>query len=146
MKKKQQGFAIVAGFILLIVVAAVGFGGWKVYDNNNKDNSVSIVPSQPDKYVKGVAPTGPEITVTGTNTCLMHKDATGPQTEECAIGIKTDDGKYYGLIDKTEDYSLISEMNGRVKVSGILTTDQYADSEQKYSSDGSIYITAVEKL
>lgn len=146
MKKKQQGFAIVAGFILLIVVAAVGFGGWKVYDNNNKDNNVSIVSSQPDKYVKGVEPTGPEIIVTGTNTCLVHKDTTGPQTEECAIGIKTDDGKYYGLIDKTEDYSLISEMNGRVKVSGILTTDQYADSEQKYSSDGSIYITAVEKL
>ncbi len=146
MKKKQHGFAVVAVLILLVVVAAVGFGGWKVYDNINKDNNVSIDTSQPDKYVKGVRPTGPEITVTGTNTCLMHKDTTGPQTEECAIAIKTDDGKYYGLIDSTEDYSLISKMDGHVKVTGILTTDQYADSEQKYTSDGTIYITTVEKL
>ncbi len=39
------------------------------------------------------------ITATGTIICLPHKDATGPQTMECALGLKGDDGKNYGLSD-----------------------------------------------
>lgn len=125
-------------------MVAVGFAGWKVYDNHKTDIKPANVSSGPVKYVQGVRPTGPEITVTGTSSCLPHKDTTGGQTLECASAIKTDDGKYYGLIDPTEDYSFTTKIDGRSKVTGILTT--VAETGTKYSSEGSIYITAVQKL
>ncbi len=37
------------------------------------------------------------VTLSGTYTCLPHKDTTGPQTEECAFGFKTDAGDYYAV-------------------------------------------------
>jgi hypothetical protein len=43
-----------------------------------------------------------QATLSGFETCLPHKDTSGPQTLECALGIKTDDGTYYAL-----DFSLL---------------------------------------
>lgn len=37
------------------------------------------------------------VTLSGTYTCLPHMDTTGPQTEECAFGLKTDSGDYYAV-------------------------------------------------
>lgn len=33
----------------------------------------------------------------GTTVCLPHRDTSGPQTMECAFGIRTDDGVHYAL-------------------------------------------------
>lgn len=33
----------------------------------------------------------------GVVTCLPHRNTTGPTTMECAYGLKTDSGEYYGL-------------------------------------------------
>ena len=36
-------------------------------------------------------------TLTGEYVCLPHTNTSGPQTLECAFGLKTEDGSYYAL-------------------------------------------------
>jgi hypothetical protein len=45
---------------------------------------------------KAQTPSTP-VTASGTLACLPHKDTNGPITEECAIGLRTEDGRYYAL-------------------------------------------------
>jgi hypothetical protein len=44
-----------------------------------------------------VTATPQTVTLAGTFTCLPHLDTTGPQTEECAFGLKSDAGEYYAV-------------------------------------------------
>lgn len=44
------------------------------------------------------------VSLSGTYVCLPHVDTSGPQTLECALGLHTDDGKYYAL-----DFALMSQ-------------------------------------
>lgn len=44
---------------------------------------------------KQADPTPQNVTLTGTYTCLPHMNTEGPQTEECAFGMKTPEGDYY---------------------------------------------------
>lgn len=37
------------------------------------------------------------VTLSGVYVCLPHQDTTGPQTEECAFGLRADDGVYYAV-------------------------------------------------
>jgi hypothetical protein len=63
-----------------------------------------------------------EATLLGMYLCLPHTDTKGPQTEECAAGIRTDDGAYYAI-----DFQAISKgipplSNGaQIQISGLLT-------------------------
>jgi hypothetical protein len=85
-------------------------------------------------------------TLTGVQTCLPHKDTSGPQTLECAIGMKTDSGEYYAV-----DFSLSSQMppeiqNGeRFTASGLVTPIERLSSDhwQKYNVKGIFSITDV---
>lgn len=43
-------------------------------------------------------------TLTGEYLCLPHVDQDGPQTLECALGLKTESGEYYAL-----DFRLMSQ-------------------------------------
>ena len=38
-----------------------------------------------------------QISIDGTMVCLPHKDMSGPQTLECAIGLEDSQGRYFGL-------------------------------------------------
>jgi hypothetical protein len=51
----------------------------------------------PEETVAPLDPTPTPVTLSGTYVCLSHADTTGPQTEECAFGIQTDDGEYYAV-------------------------------------------------
>lgn len=83
-------------------------------------------------------------TLTGVQTCLPHKDTSGPQTLECAIGMLTDMGEYYAI-----DFSLSSQMpieiqNGeRFTASGLVTPIERLSSDdwQKYNVKGIFSIT-----
>ena len=83
-------------------------------------------------------------TFTGVQTCLPHKDTTGPQTLECAICIKTDSGEYYAL-----DFNLMSQIpikiqNGeRFTASGIVTPIENLNTNQwgKYNVQGIFSVT-----
>ena len=59
------------------------------------------------------------IVVSGEMVCLPHKMTTGPQTQECALGLHTDDNRYYALKNATQTNSV----GTRVTVQGALTTD-----------------------
>jgi len=70
-------------------------------------------------------PVSGSITIIGKITCLPKKE-TGPQTEECAIGLQGTDGLYYGLEnlyrhDPTYKFSVIGL---DVKISGTFRIDE----------------------
>lgn len=51
--------------------------------------------SAPKNADAGAAPR--QVTLSGSTVCLPHRDTSGPQTMECAFGLKTDDGSHYAL-------------------------------------------------
>lgn len=61
-------------------------------------------------------------TLTGEYVCLPHRDTDGPQTDECAPGLKTDVGEYYAI-----DFGLLSQgmpplaTGDRISASGVIT-------------------------
>lgn len=83
-------------------------------------------------------------TLTGVQTCLLHKDTSGPQTKECAIGMQTDTGEYYAL-----DFMLISQIppeidtGERFTASGLITPIERLSTDhwQKYNVQGIFSIT-----
>ena len=65
--------------------------------------------------------------LSGEYVCLPHKDTRGPQTLECAFGIKTEAGEYYAV-----DFNLMSQENLGLEVG------------DKFSANG--LITPIEML
>jgi hypothetical protein len=63
-----------------------------------------------------------EANVSGTLACLPHQNANNgqPQTLECAIGLKTDDGRYYKLQDLPQQQADTSP-SARVRITGQLS-------------------------
>jgi hypothetical protein len=49
--------------------------------------------------------------LSGEYVCLPHADKSGPETMECAFGIRTDLGEYFAV-----DFSLMSETNPGIEV------------------------------
>lgn len=84
------------------------------------------------------------MTLSGTYLCLPHVDTSGPQTLECAFGIKTDDGTYYAL-----DFMLMSQlapnvpMNARITANGLLTPIERLSTDhwRKYPIKGIFSVT-----
>ncbi len=83
-------------------------------------------------------------TLTGVQVCLPHKDTSGPQTLECAIGMKTDVGEYYAL-----DFNLMSQApveiknNERFTASGVITPIERLSTDhwKKYNVQGIFSVT-----
>jgi peptidoglycan hydrolase-like protein with peptidoglycan-binding domain len=88
------------------------------------------------------APITNTTTYTGTIVCLPHKDTTGPQTMECAYGLRDNDGKYYSLKDTDPNYANImnAPMNVAVTVTGSLTLQE----DTKYQSVGVISVVSID--
>lgn len=61
-----------------------------------------------------------QTTLTGESVCLPHKDTSGPQTLECAFGLRTDDNRYYAL--EFPNNVMNVEFGKRIEVTGTLTT------------------------
>lgn len=128
--------------IIAVLLAGVAVGAWATKPKAaNPNQSVSHDATQ-TKPTPDPSKPSQDVSLSGEVVCLPHKDTTGPQTDECAFGLRADDGKYYGLSDTTDDYSLVSKLptGKKVKVTG---TFQAMDS-QKYQSIGTIYLKTVE--
>ncbi len=83
-------------------------------------------------------------TLTGVQTCLPHKDTEGPQTLECAIGMKTDTGEYYVLDLNLMSQSGINISDGeRFTASGVITPIERLNTDQwqKYNVKGIFSVT-----
>ncbi len=106
----------------------------------NKANAPTPVTQQDNSSIPD---DGGSLTIVGEFVCLPHKDTSGPQTEECAFGLKSED-TYYALQDSTPDYSIVSKgvAGTIVRVAGTFK----ASHDSKYKDIGVITITSLEPV
>lgn len=89
------------------------------------------------------------ITVSGKYVCLPHKDTTGPQTMECAFGIKTDKNLYYAMDFSSMPNFMPNMKTGEsISISGLFTPVAALSSNQwqKYPIEGIISVSSFKKL
>lgn len=98
---------ILITLVIILCLGALGFGGYLAYQKYQQNN-------QPPKKES--------ISVEGEVVCLPHKDTSGPQTLECAAGLKTTDEKYYGLSTDGSSNALTTSVGSKkhAKVNGTL--------------------------
>ena len=91
----------------------------------------------------GTPQAGP-ITIEGVMVCLPHKNTSGPQTTECAFGLKDDAGRYFALSDTDPNYQNIMGVgtNDRIRVEGTFATR----ANSNYQDVGLIKVTKITKL
>lgn len=87
------------------------------------DSSVTVETKVPTATSNATPISSQKITVEGTYICLPHKNTNGPQTLECAFGIKTAQGNYGLRIDDPERLALEFEDNQRVRIEGYVAPD-----------------------
>lgn len=106
---------ITLGMLSLILVTVGGIVLLVVHEklpptlDSNPVPSITVTPS----------PKG-EMSFQGRIVCLPHKDPGEVQTLECAYGLVTNNGIYYGIEDSKQDYSTISNapMNQDINLLG----------------------------
>lgn len=78
-----------------------------------------------------------ESTLEGTVVCLPHKDTSGPQTLECAIGLQTSVNEFYAL-DANGENPPPYKTGQRIRAQGIITPAEMlsADRWHKYNMKG----------
>ncbi|MDD5098750.1 MAG: eight-cysteine-cluster domain-containing protein [Candidatus Colwellbacteria bacterium] len=81
------------------------------------------------------------ITVQGEIVCLPHRDTSGPQTLECAIGLKADSGSYYKIETDGDIYSFST--GSRVSVTGNIKSPEEGDI---YNIEGILESSSVKLL
>ena len=83
-------------------------------------------------------------TLEGEYVCLPHKNTTGPQTMECAFGIRTVDGSYYALdLGPLSAAPPALQIGDRLRANGIVTPIERLSSDrwQAYSVKGIFSVT-----
>jgi hypothetical protein len=79
----------------------------------------------------------------GELVCLPPKDATGPQTLECAVGLKDKDGMFYGLQAGHEDLDYYTLPTGTiVEVQAELLTV----TDDKYDTTGVLKVYSYDTI
>ena len=87
-------------------------------------------------------------TISGEIACLP-KTGTGPQTMECAIGLKGTDGQYYGLknLFKFDSEYKFSAGGLRVEVSGTLSSEEIKGPDgNRYDVVGVIDLASIKEI
>lgn len=111
----------------------------------NRDGKWLIAEVQKGAYSKLPG----RITVLGQWECLPHTNQVGPQTLECAFGIKSDDGKHYGVDLALLEIAPVDYPTGtRIRVEGVLTRKEALSSNvwQKYPIEGIIGVTGIDEI
>lgn len=143
----HKRFVIAAATITLMVVvgaAALLFNSRQ--DGDTADSSpVSSQPGAPGDSASSETPgAGDPVTLTGEMTCLTRKNTDGPTTMECAIGLRADDGKQYGLGSDDPTMTGSVPTGKRVRVTGTLSTGTAAGSV--YDIAGVVKVQTLERL
>ncbi len=124
----KKTFAIIAAIIIVLIA---GFYALNAYIYHEKQGDPQDVTSY-----RG--------TLSGDVVCLPHADTTGPQTKECAYGLKTESGEYYAL-----DLALMSQQHApletgeRISANGLITPIEMLSSDhwKKYTIEGIFSVT-----
>lgn len=125
----MQKTLTITGIVAVILIG--GFYAFNSYIYNEKQGEVSDITSY-----RG--------TLSGEVACLPHADTDGPQTMECAYGLKTDVGEYYAL-----DLAMMSQQHApletgkRFSGNGLITPIEMLSSDhwQKYDIEGIFSVT-----
>ena len=89
-----------------------------------------------------------DIVIEGEHVCLPHRNTKGPQTLECAFGIKT--GDFYYSLDFGGNWDLISGLgtNRRIRVEGLLVPVNEIDNSHwnRYNIQGIIKVRSIKAI
>lgn len=80
------------GNALLWLIGLVAIGVIVFFALRSNRNDAEIVPGG-----DAAGASAQTVVLEGEVVCLPHRDTSGPTTLECAYGLKTDAGQYYGL-------------------------------------------------
>jgi hypothetical protein len=109
-------------------------------------DSVRIGSPQSTSDSRDLDPTPRTVTLSGTYVCLPHLDTTGPQTMECAFGLKTDDGVYYAVNFGASASAMEQFQSGaHVTAEGFVVIKEALSSNQwaKYNMKGIFTVTKI---
>lgn len=87
---------------------------------------------------------GAHIRITGIVGCLPHKDQTGAQSLECAMGLKDENETYYGIRDTDQENMHIRDIPGntKVRIEGMF----YPQDDERYPTVGILEIYSLQRL
>jgi hypothetical protein len=86
------------------------------------------------------------VTLSGTFECLPHRDTRGPQTDECAFGIKADSGEHYAVNFGASASAMQQFQSGsRITAEGFIVPRMALSDSQwaKYDIEGMFTITRI---
>lgn len=96
------------------------------------------------------SPLPQRVTIIGYWECLPHRDQSGPQTMECALGIALDQSDGHVAVNTAlmSTYPVDFPTGTKVKASGVLTPANQLSSDhwQKYDIDGILNVTEIVAL
>ena len=107
--------------IVFMLIVVGGFFVLNTYIYNEKQATIEEMGKSYEPY---------PATLSGEYICLPHVDQTGPQTDECANGIKTDVGEYYAV-----DMNLISQTPTELKTGQHFTASGVITPIERLSTD-----------
>lgn len=120
---------IIIGLLLVLIIALGSFS----YFSKSKSNEAKDLDATPRN-----------VTLTGTYTCLPHLDTEGPQTMECAFGLKTNTGDYYAVNFGASGQAMDQFRSGEtITAEGFIVIKEALSSSewQKYNMKGIFTIT-----
>lgn len=143
--------------LVILLILILGLAAMQSVRNHRPvvvDDATDAGIVNPEQNIDGVPSDGEpgptQAVLEGKPMCLAHRDASGPQTMECALGITLVSGESYAL-----DLSAVTFESGfdlmsfeRVRVSGILVPVEAisADMWQKYDIKGIVSVQSAVAL
>ncbi|MES3004798.1 MAG: hypothetical protein V4690_01645 [Patescibacteria group bacterium] len=109
---------------LIFVLILAGLGVLAL-SFTQKDNELRKEPA--DQSTNSIPQ---RVSMGGKYICLPHTNTEGPQTMECAFGIQTDDGSYYGI-----DFATMSQMGQNLKTGDYITANGVLVPIENLSTD-----------
>lgn len=131
---------LLIGILVIVLLSGVIYA--LVYLLNTQSNQNSDVPETPIRPAEGL------ITERGSITCIP-KIGTGPQTMECALGLRNTEGIYFGLrflSDHDDNFALVSP-EIVVEITGTLVhEDFFGPDGNRYDAVGIIEIETISEI
>ncbi|HEU0085790.1 MAG TPA: hypothetical protein VFQ59_02425 [Candidatus Paceibacterota bacterium] len=154
MENRISPSSLIVWILLALVVGAlIGYFIPRTSDEGNPSNNINIGqngnPAGNNVPNDNPPATGTISTRVGEYVCLPHRNANGPTTLECAFGLRTPDGLYYGLNMQDLPSDMPGSLNTgqNVRVDGrIDTTAESNIIMERYAVVGVMRVTSIVQI